>query len=773
MSNTHNNSSTHTTASLPIVGMHCASCASTIKRTLSKLDGVEECEVNYGTEQAKLTYNPQKTSITKMNEAVNKFGYDLQAPTPSMHDGHDMMVPLSSDASVKERKLKELAELKKHWSTVLPFVAVSIFMMTWELGADPLGVWPMMPMVVAEFLHHLLPLFATYTLFVIGAPYLKAVYTFIKYRVANMDTLVGIGTLVAFLYSFFISAFEDVLAPFINTDQSYYDVTIVVIGFITLGKFLEARSKLRTGEAIEKLLELQAKNALVLRNGKEIEISVDELVIGDVLLVKPGQKFAVDGVISKGSTSVDEAMITGESLPIDKKMGDIVIGATINKQGSVQVTVTKVGNDTILSQIIKMVESAQGSKAPIEKLADSVSAVFVPIVLVFSVVVLLGWILIGSQFMPLSEAISIGVTSFVGILVIACPCAMGLATPTAVIVGVGKAAQEGILIRNAENLQKLHSVDHVIFDKTGTLTVGKPSVTDIDVIEPFTEKKALQILFSLEKLSEHPLAHAIAEKAKQNKVKALEVNNFVALEGKGVKGKVGTDLYYAGNVALAKNLALELNTSIIDAYTSVGKTPILLMNTHKVLAYIAVADVIKETAKATVQALQSKGIGVTILTGDNQQTAQYIANQIGITNVVAEVLPADKAEAVKKLQSEGHTVAMVGDGINDAPALATADVGIAMSTGTDVAIESAGITILGGSIAKIPKAIHLSKATMNTIKQNLFWAFFYNVAGIPIAAGLLYPVWGILLNPAIAGGAMAFSSVSVVLNALRLKTVKV
>ena len=749
---------------LEITGMHCASCASIIQKKLGKLDGVEKLAVNYGTQKAKVTFDPHRTSIGAMNKEIDKLGYSLieepeeltsQPMNHSLHAGHEM-APIPSGETSSDRKLKELSRLKKHFQIVLPFMLFSILAMFWNL----------------ELFNRLFPLFATYTLFVIGEPYLQGVWRFIKYRVANMDTLVGIGTTVAFVYSFIVSTFATSLAPYLNTSHTYYDVTIVVIGFITLGKYLEARSKLKTGEAIEKLLGLQAKSAIVLKNGKQIEIPIEQVRVGDILIIKPGQKVAVDGEIIEGSSSFDESMLTGESLPVDKKVGDVVIGATINKQGSLQIRATQVGSATVLSQIIKMVEEAQGSKAPIERLADRVSAVFVPIVLIFSIVVLLLWIIIGSQFMPFSQALTLGIINFVGVLVIACPCAMGLATPIAVIVGVGKAAQNGILIKNAENLEKLNSVDFIVMDKTGTLTKGKTEVTDILPLGDGASSKILQLLFSLENHSEHPLALAIVEKARQQKIEPAKIENFVAIEGKGLSGTINGKKYFAGNLKLVEDLVLEVDNKIIDSFTSKGKTPIILMDSKEILAYIAIADTIKDDARLAIDLLHKHGIKVAMLTGDNKRTAQYIADQVGVDQVIAEVLPVDKANEIKKFQMKGYKVAMVGDGINDAPALATAEVGIAMGTGTDVAIESAGITLLGGRISKLPEAFVLSKATMRTIKQNLFWAFFYNIVGIPVAAGVLYPFFGILLSPAIAGGTMAFSSVSVVLNALRLKRIK-
>jgi Cu+-exporting ATPase len=774
------------TISADITGMHCASCASTISRQLKKIDGVEMCEVNYGSEKAKVTFDPAKTTVAAMNEKLDKFGYSIAASEKtnthmnpmnhmdhSMHEGHDMMTPLTSDDSVKQRKLKELATLKKHVYIVLPFIAISIFVMGWEIGAESLKLWAEMPEMWMEFFHHLLPILATYTLFVIGVPYLQGVIRFIRYRAANMDTLVGIGTSVAFLFSFFLSAFDKTLAPYIDTTQSYYDVTIVVIGFITLGKYLEARSKLKTGEAIEKLLGLQAKTATVLRDGKQVEIPIEQVMLGDHVLVKPGQKIPVDGKIMDGSSAIDESMITGESIPIDKKVGDTVIGATMNVQGTLTIEATKIGEMTMLSQIIKMVEEAQSSKAPVEKLADQISAVFVPIVLVFAVVVFFAWLIIGSQFMPFSQALTLGIVSVVGILVIACPCAMGLATPTAIIVGVGKSAQHGILIKNAESLEKFGDITAIVLDKTGTITTGKPQVTDIMPVGKRSELEVFSLIASLEQYSEHPLARAVMQRAEQDNIKLERVEQFAAIEGKGVKGKIKGKEYLAGNLTLMREMEIATDSAVIESFTSQGKTPIIAIENNTIIAYLAIADTLKDDAADTIRELRKQGMKVVLLTGDNTQTAQTIAKLAGVDDVIAEVLPGDKAKEVQKLQAQGYKVAMVGDGINDAPALAAAHVGVAMSTGTDVAIESAGVTLLGGHISKLPKAMQLAKATMRTIKQNLFWAFFYNVVGIPIAAGALYPFFGVLLNPAIAGGAMAFSSVSVVLNALRLKRVKV
>jgi Cu2+-exporting ATPase/Cu+-exporting ATPase len=726
---------------LSISGMHCASCASIVKKRVEKLPGVDSLSINYASEKAQIAYDPNKTSLDVMNGEIKMLGYSFVNPQTE--------TSTAVDKSSKNNKLEELALLKRNVLISVPMMVISIFVMIWEIFK--------IPDIIMEFFHHLLPIFATYSLFVIGIPYLNGIVRFVKYRVANMDTLVGIGTATAFIYSFIVSAFEGPLAQYINVKQNYYDVVIVVIGFITLGKYLETRSKLKTGEAIEKLLGLQAKKALLLRDGMEVEVSIDQVMIDDIMMVKPGSNIPLDGIIIEGSSSVDESMITGESIPVDKGPGASVIGATLNKQGSLRIRVTQIGEGTMLSKIIKMVESAQGSKAPIERLADQVSAVFVPIVLVVSLITLIVWLISGS--------VTTGILSFVGILVIACPCAMGLATPTAIIVGVGKAAQSGILIKNAESLEKCNAINFVVMDKTGTVTKGQPEVTDI-----ISTQQILPFLASLENLSEHPLARAVVEKAKKEKIQLQKVEHFVAIEGKGLKGVIDGTKYYAGNLILAKELDFQVDEKIILSLTSQGKTPIIFMTKKEIIGYIGIADTIKDEAKETIKNLHKLGIKVAMLTGDNTRTAEHIAKQARIDRVIAEVLPADKANEIVKLQKEGYKVAMVGDGINDAPALATAYVGVAMGTGTDVAIEAAGITLLGGKIAKLPQAIRLARSTMSIIKQNLFWAFFYNIVGIPIAAGVLYPAFGILLSPALAGAAMGLSSVSVVLNSLRLKT---
>ncbi len=755
-----------------VKGMHCASCASIIEKTFKKTEGVHSVEVNYGTETAKVAYDESKTSPHHLSEKIEKLGYTLEIPTAESMgmsaDEHASHLGLNQS---KKEKLKEVADMKTKVVSVLPLAIFSIFVMVWDILAQFKLVGEMST-TIYEFFHHLLPIFATYTLFVVGKPYLMGFYRFLRYGKANMDTLIGIGTSVAFLYSFIVTAFEEPLRAFINVEHTYYDVTIVVIAFIAFGKYLEARSKIKTGDAIEKLLNLQVKTAIVIREGKEIEIPIDQVVHGDLIVVKPAGKIPVDGVLTDGGSFVDEAMITGEPVPVEKTIGDTVVAGTINTTGSFTFKATKIGSETMLAHIVKMVEEAQGSKAPIQALADKISSVFVPIVLVLSFVSLGLWLLIGTQYLGFSQALSYGLVSFVGILVIACPCALGLATPTAIIVGVGKGAREGILIKDAGTLEKLHKVNVVVVDKTGTITKGKPELVSIHNYSDKKEDELIAILATLENKSEHPIAHAIVTYATEKNIPLSEISSFEAIKGKGLKGLIGAIEYFAGNVKIIEDLNITFEKELLDKETMEGKTPIILATKEKVLGIVMVADAIKPEAKEAIAKLHTLGIKTVMLTGDNQNTANFIAKLVGIDEVVAEVLPEDKLNKIKQLQSEGYIVAMTGDGVNDAPALAQANVGIAMATGTDVAIESAGITLLHGDISKLVKAIRLSKITMRGIKQNLFWAFFYNVIGIPLAGGLFFPLFGWLLNPIFAGLAMAFSSVSVVGNSLRLKTKK-
>ena len=750
--------------------MHCASCASIIEKALKKVDGVESAEVNYGTETASVSFDESKVDHVQLSGKIEKFGYSLDLGN---HHNHTNQSTEEHEAHLgfnqsKEEKQRELADMKSKVISAIPLAIFAAIIMGWDILAQ-YSIVPAMSYIVKEFFHHLLPILATYVLFVVGKPYLLGFYRFIRYGKANMDTLIGIGTVAAFLYSFAVSAFEDVLRPFINVEYQYYDVTIVVITFIALGKYLEARSKIKTGDAIEKLLNLQAKTALVKRDGKEIDIPVNDVMHGDLIIIKPGAKIPVDGVIIEGSSFVDESMVTGEPMPVQKKIGDNVVSGTINTTGSFTFKATKVGSETLLAQIIKMVESAQGSKAPIQALADKISSIFVPIVLVIAFFTLAMWLIFGSQYIGFSQALSFGLVSFVGILVIACPCALGLATPTAIIVGVGKGAKDGVLIKDAATLEKLHKVDTVIVDKTGTITKGKPTLVDIQNFSSNDDTEFVSVLASLEKKSEHPIAHAIVSYAQEKGITLNEVSNFEGIQGKGLKGTINSTEYVVGNTKLIDDLELSFDRTLLNEFTLQGKTPVILATRENVLGFVMVADEIKPESVEAVKNLHSLGIKVVMLTGDDEKTAKYIASLVGIDDVVAHVLPIDKLKKIKELQLQGKIVAMAGDGVNDAPALAQADVGIAMGTGTDVAIESAGITLLGGDISKLVKAIRLSKITMRGIRQNLFWAFIYNIVGIPLAAGIFYPVFGWLLNPVFAGFAMAMSSVSVVGNSLRIK----
>ncbi|OGI66586.1 ATPase [Candidatus Nomurabacteria bacterium RIFCSPHIGHO2_01_FULL_41_91] len=767
-----------------IKGMHCASCAAIIEKDIKKIDGVDSVEVNYGTEMAKISFNESKTNPEALSKKIEPLGYSLIIPTAeSMNMSADEHAAHLGFNQSKAEKLAEIKDMKIKVISAIPLAIISALILGWDILAQ-YNMVPAMSYVIKEFFHHLLPLMATYILFVVGKPYLLGFYRFLRYGKANMDTLIGIGTLTAYLYSFAVAAFEEPLRQFINVDATYYDVTIIVITFIALGKYLEAKSKLKTGDAIEKLLNLQAKTALVIQNGKEMEIPVNEVKHGDLIIVKPGAKIPVDGVITEGGSFIDESMVTGEPMPAQKKVGDNVVAATINTTGSFTFKATKVGSETLLAHIIKMVEEAQGSKAPIQALADKISSIFVPIVLIVSFIALGAWLLFGTGPLGFSQALSYGLVSFVGVLVIACPCALGLATPTAIIVGVGKGAREGILIKDAATLEKLHKVDTVIVDKTGTITIGKPTLVDLVSLSINTKnEEIISILASLEKKSEHPIAHAIVNYAQDPEGKGTSsgarkniplknVFNFESIQGKGIKGTIDGKEYFAGNAKLIEDLKLPFDNLKLEQYTAQGKTPIILATKEKVLGFVMVADEIKTESKQAVLDLHKLGIKIIMLTGDDKKAAKYMASLVGIDDIVAHVLPADKLLKIKELQEKGHIVAMAGDGVNDAPALAQADVGIAMGTGTDVAIESAGITLLGGDISKLVKAIKLSKITMRGIKQNLFWAFIYNIVGIPLAAGLFYPIFGWLLSPVFAGFAMAMSSVSVVGNSLRIKSKK-
>lgn len=745
-----------------VVGMHCASCAAIITKKVSALPNVHSVSVNYGSEKANIDYDEGKVSLETMNEAIGALGYTFAPVHEEVASGHDHGRMPADD----------LSDLKNKTGFILPIALMVFIAMMWDIGARVTTWVPAFPIPMVLF-NVVSMVLATIALFWVGKPYVLGVVRFLKHRVANMDTLIGVGTLVAYLYSTIITLMPSVRVLGRLPEYTYFDVTIVVVGFITLGKYLEARSKKKTGDAIGQLLGLQAKTAIVRRDGRDVEVAVMAVVHGDQVIVKPGSKIPVDGRIIDGSSFVDESMVTGEPIPVQKNMGDMVVAGTMNTSGSFVFEATKVGKETLLSQIIAMVEEAQGSKAPIQALADKISGVFVPVVLAIAFVALFAWLVIGSQVMTFSAALSLGILSFVSVLVIACPCALGLATPTAIIVGVGKGARAGILIKDAASLEKLHKVTTVVVDKTGTITKGKPTLVDIQNLSDMDDAQFVGIIAALEKKSEHPIAHAVVRYAEEHAITLSEATGFESMQGMGVTGSIGNTHYFVGNEKFVRELKLSFDATVLERFTAQGKTPVILATQKQVLGFVMVADEVKPESKQAIADLHTLGIKVVMLTGDDQKAANYIASLVGIDDVVAHVLPQDKLEKIRALQSEGRVVAMAGDGVNDAPALAQADIGIAMGTGTDVAIESAGITLLGGDISKLVKAIRLSRMTMRGIKQNLFWAFIYNIVGIPLAAGVFYPVFGWVLNPIFAGLAMAFSSVSVVLNSLRIKTKRI
>jgi len=744
-----------------IRGMHCASCAFVISKKLSSLPHIKSVDVNYANEKAKIDFDSEKTSLGEMNEVISAYGYTL-SETENLGTNQNLQ---------PDKSLTDLDELKQKTEFILPITTVVFILMMWDISARLLDFIPNLPMPMPLF-NTIGLILASISLFWIGKQYIFGVTRFFRFGVANMDTLIGFGTLAAYIYSLVITLIP--LQGLLQQvpDHTYFDVTIVVIGFITLGKYLEARSKIKTGDAIEKLLNLQAKTALIIRSHQEIEIPVSDLKIGDLIVVKPGAKIPVDGVITQGSSFVDESLVSGEVMPVQKNIADHVVSGTINTNGSFTFRAMKVGSDTLLSRIIKMVEDAQGSKAPIQALADKISSVFVPIVLIIAFITLCVWLVVGSRYLGFSQALSFGLISFVGTLVIACPCALGLATPTAIIVGVGKGAKEGILIKDAATLEKLYKVNVVVVDKTGTLTRGKPTLTYLQNLSNLKDRELISILGSLEKKSEHPIAHAILNYAKEKNIPLSAVTDFEIIQGKGLKGKVHATLYFVGNMKLIDELGIPFDKTLLNEFTRQGKTPVILATKEKVLGFVMVADEIKLESYDAIKNLHKLGIKVMMLTGDDEKTAKYVGSLVGIDEVVANLSPQDKLEKIKEQQAQGQIVAMTGDGVNDAPALAQADVGIAMGTGTDVAIEASGIILLGGDISKLVKAIKLSKMTMRGIKQNLFWAFIYNIIGIPLATGIFYPIFGWLLNPVFAGFAMAMSSVSVVSNSLRIKVKK-
>jgi P-type Cu+ transporter len=737
-------------------GLNCASCAGAVERALRKRRGVSTAEVDYASGTARVSFDEAQVRPEDLVNLIEPLGYTL------------VTSPVSEGLDHEADLVQELAAVRTKVLASLPAAAVTIFIMGWHLLAAA-GMVGAMPPAVHRFSEGLLPVLATYVLFYPGWDYLRALGQFFRNGMANMDTLIGLGTLAAFVYSLVLSLFSPWLNKYLPVNDGFYDSTIVVIAFVTLGKFMETRARLKTGDALKSLLGLQAKSALVRRAGLDVEIPVGDVAPGDLLVVKPGAKIPVDGMIVEGASHVDESLITGEPTPVKKEPGATVVAGALNTTGAFVFRATNIGAETLLAHIIQMVRDAQSSKAPVQSLADKIAAVFVPVVLVLAGLALAFWLLLGTGPLGFAHAFALGLSSFVCVLVIACPCALGLATPTAVTVGVGKGARAGILIKDAATLQRLGQVNVVVLDKTGTLTRGRPELVEFRALTDLGEDRALALLAALEKNSEHPLARAIAVRAAEKKLSLPVVASFQALKGRGVEGVINGVEYFAGSEQLARERGCALDGLKLDEETRHGRTPILLGSAHGLLAVALVADAPKDSAKEAVRRLRALGLRVLMLTGDNENTARYIAEQVGITEVTACALPADKLAKIKELQAAGLVVAMAGDGVNDAPALALADVGIAMGDGADAAIETAGITLLHGDVGKLVKAITLSHQTMRVIRQNLFWAFAFNLIGLPLAAGLFYPWLGWTLSPMFAGLAMAFSDVAVVSNALRLK----
>ncbi|MHA4131572.1 heavy metal translocating P-type ATPase [Bacillus cereus] len=729
-------------AEFTVSGMTCAACANRVEKRLNKLDGVNKATVNFALESATVDFNPDEVNVNEMKSAITKLGYKLEVK------------PDDQDASTDHR-LQEIERQKKKFiiSFILSFpllwAMVSHFSFTSFIYLPDMLMNPWVQLALA-----------TPVQFIIGGQFYVGAYKALRNKSANMDVLVALGTSAAYFYSVYLSI-QSIGSSKHMTDL-YFETSAVLITLIILGKLFEAKAKGRSSEAIKKLMGLQAKTATVVRDGTEIKILIEEVVAGDIVYVKPGEKIPVDGEIVEGKSAIDESMLTGESIPVDKSIGDVVIGSTINKNGFLKVKATKIGRDTALAQIIKVVEEAQGSKAPIQRVADQISGIFVPVVVVIAIITFAVWMIFVTP-----GDFGGALEKMIAVLVIACPCALGLATPTSIMAGSGRSAEYGILFKGGEHLEATHRLDTVILDKTGTVTNGKPVLTDVIVADGFNENELLRLVGAAERNSEHPLAEAIVEGIKEKKIDIPSSETFEAIPGFGIESVVEGKHLLIGTRRLMKkfNIDIEEVSKSMEALEREGKTAMLIAIDKEYAGIVAVADTVKDTSKAAIARLKKMGLDVVMITGDNTQTAQAIAKQVGIDHVIAEVLPEGKAEEVKKLQTNGKKVAMVGDGINDAPALATANIGMAIGTGTDVAMEAADITLIRGDLNSIADAIFMSKMTIRNIKQNLFWALAYNALGIPIAAlGFLAP-W-------VAGAAMAFSSVSVVLNALRLQRVK-
>lgn len=732
-----------------IRGMSCASCVNRVEKALRSVPGVLDATVNLGTEEAQIRYIPELIDFDRLRQAIRDVGYDAIQARDEM--------PADQEKLDREKNLKKLRDK----------LLASAFFAVLILAGSFSEMFSFTDSITRSTLWMILFVLTLPIVFYSGAQFYVGAWKAFKHRAADMNTLIAIGTGAAFIYSS-ISTFFPALFP-VELRHVYFDTTAVIVTLILLGKLLEARAKGRTSEAIKKLMGLQPKTARVIRNGQEMDISIEEVLVDDEILVRPGEKIPVDGVVIQGSSTVDESMITGESIPVKKRSNDQVVGATINKTGSFRFKATKVGKDTVLAQIIKMVQQAQGSKAPIQRLADIIASIFVPIVIVIAILAFVIWFDFGPR-----PQLTYALITFITVLIIACPCALGLATPTSIMVGTGKGAENGILIKDGEALETAHKMDSIILDKTGTITEGQPKVTDIISVSGISAEELLQLAASVERGSEHPLGASIVESAREKGLTLEEATAFTAIPGHGVQAEINNKRILLGNEKLMHDRRVALNGIERDGsgFAQQGKTPVYIAINEKIAGIIAVADPIKEDSAAAISQLKKMALEVVMITGDNRHTAEAIAKQVGVDRVLAEVLPEEKVLQVSKLQQEGKIVGMVGDGINDAPALAQADVGIAIGTGTDIAMEASDITLIRGRLTSVATAIQLSKATMRNIKQNLFGSFIYNTLGIPIAAGILYPFLGVLLSPIIASAAMAMSSVTVLSNALRLRRFK-
>lgn len=726
----------------PVTGLSCASCAISVESMLKAQDGVIDAAVNYANSSAWVEYLPGTASLNNFKSVIQSIGYDLLIE----EEGHNQQ------EDIQVMHYKELKN-KTFWASIfaLPVVVIAMFMMD-----IPYANWIML-------------ILTTPVIFWFGRGFFINAFKQAKHGKANMDTLVALSTGIAYLFSLFSTVFPEFWHNRGQHAHLYFEAAAVIIAFILLGKVLEERAKSNTSSAIKKLIGLQPNTVIVVQeNGQEKEIPISQVNLGDKLLVKPGDKIPVDGEIISGSSFIDESTITGESVPVEKEKGGKVFAGTLNQKGSFVFVAQKVGGETILAQIIKMVQQAQGSKPPVQKLVDKIAGIFVPVVMAISVLTFVIWMIFGGD-----DAVTQALLAMVSVLVIACPCALGLATPTAIMVGMGKGAENGILIKDAESLEMAHKVNAIVLDKTGTITEGKPAVTDIVWnVNESSQTEFEQTLYAIESQSEHPLAEAVTAFLKPNSGKRILTDTFESITGRGVVTSYGTHVYLVGNQKLLEDYKVsipETSATQIEVWQKEGKTVILFARDTELLAVIAIADKIKTTSAKAIAELQNQGIEVYMLTGDNIQTAKAVAQKVGLKNFKAEVMPSDKADFIKELQNQGKVVAMVGDGINDSHALAQSDVSIAMGKGSDIAMDVAKMTIISSDLQLISKAIRLSKQTVKTIRQNLFWAFIYNLIGIPVAAGILFPIWGFMLNPMIAGAAMALSSVSVVSNSLRLK----